>query len=592
MTPQFGFSFGDIVKAIEIVWKIAEAFDNAKGAKASYARSRAFLRGLVPVLQRIQRCLETPQKDDDRYQKDILIQGAIIYEAYVRFEKHLDKRIGLEPEGKTKTDKLRYVTQVVLSALDELQKKVEKFQGEVVNAMALIGPVLALEIKAKIEGISQSLGESTEGNQSRFTELLESIQNQTSSLSMMSQDYKGQLAAAMAENRQDRKVEMGDIQKNVQIVEESQQKLADSLKFLSEQIDKQHQESKAISAADAERWARLSHDVATQSKSLDDEKNSTLTIITQADNALLGLGSISGNPRIAIMGQRLSGFRMLYELCSGYLSSMTTKESSPTQDSSARPQSLRSETMHRPPRPVSSKIVSTSHDEANQVSPTSLCVEQPYPRKARSPGEIVPPDRFLPPPSRTGQRPFVASRPSQRSQSPKMITVPRQARPPLPPRSPGPSDVRSISVDGTKLRPIPLPKSPTLNLRKQQSSPYTPSLSPSLDNQQVNSLCSVATSHGCPQLHTSAAPSSSYDSLAPRQSRSSTGTVSSSSVASPAVDDMETNLNGRTSLDADREATPASDEKFPGDGLLEVPEMLSFANKRKVLEGVISGRCV
>ncbi|KAL8781948.1 MAG: hypothetical protein Q9213_005787 [Squamulea squamosa] len=474
MTSQFGFSFGDIVKAIEIIWKIAEAFDNAKGAKANYARSRAFLRGLVPVLQRIQRCLDTSQKDEDRYRKDILIQGAIIYEAYVRFEKHLDKRTGLEPQGKSKTDRLRYVTHVVLSVLDELHDKVDKFQAEVVNAMAFIGPILASEIKAKIEGMSQSFGESSEDNQARFTELLESIQNQTSSLSVMSKDYKGQLTAAMAENRQDRKAEMEDIQKNVKIVEESQQKLADSLKILSEQIDKQHEESKATSAADAERWARLSHYAATQSKSLDDVKDSTLDPIAQADTALVGLGNISGNQRIAMVGQRFSGFRTLYELCNAYLSSIRTKESSPTQDSSARSQSPRSKTTYQPPRPLSSKVGLTPHHEANHVSPTSFSIEQPCPRRARSPSDMVPPDRFLPPPSRTGQRPFVASRPSQRLQIPKLITVPGQVRPPLPPRSTSPSDVQSKSVGGTKLRPNPLPKSPTLNLLKPQSESCTP----------------------------------------------------------------------------------------------------------------------
>lgn len=142
---HFGWSAGDIVKAIEIIWGIAEAFDNAKGAKAKYATSSAFLRALVPVLQRILQCLESP--DDSPLQEDILVQADIILEAYFEFEGYLNKRTGLVSPGQGTSGKLRYITQTVLSAFDEMQGKVQNLQGRVVNAMAFIGTILAFEIK-------------------------------------------------------------------------------------------------------------------------------------------------------------------------------------------------------------------------------------------------------------------------------------------------------------------------------------------------------------------------------------------------------------------------------------------------------------
>ena len=142
---HFGWSAGDIVKATEIIWGIAEAFDNAKGAKAKYATSSAFLRGLVPVLERILQCVESP--DQSQLQETILVQAVIILEAYEDFKGYLDKRVGLasSPQGTRGT--LRYITQTLVSAFDEMQGKVQSLQTRVVNAMAFIGPILAFETK-------------------------------------------------------------------------------------------------------------------------------------------------------------------------------------------------------------------------------------------------------------------------------------------------------------------------------------------------------------------------------------------------------------------------------------------------------------
>ncbi|KAL8684597.1 MAG: hypothetical protein Q9224_006247 [Gallowayella concinna] len=260
-----GWSAGDIMMAIQVVLKIAEAFDNAKGARTKYAASSCFLRGLAPVLQKIHQCVECPGWD--QYHEDIMAQAVIIHAAYESFEEQLIKRKDLVLQRQSTVDKLRYLAQVIMSGLDELHGKVEKLQTRVVNAVAFIGPILAFEIRAKTEDLTKSVDRGFENNdtyQGQITELLNSIQIQTSSLQVMSSDYKVQLTSAMAEGRQDREREMGLIQNNVKTIEESQEKLTESLTVLTQRIHEQHEESKSTSAANAKIWARLSEDAATQ----------------------------------------------------------------------------------------------------------------------------------------------------------------------------------------------------------------------------------------------------------------------------------------------------------------------------------------
>ncbi|KAI4265180.1 MAG: hypothetical protein L6R38_009600 [Xanthoria sp. 2 TBL-2021] len=213
-------------------------------------------------------------------------------------------------------------------------------------------------------------------------------------------------------------------------------------------------------------------------------------------------------------------------------------------------------------------------------------------RKAGSPIETISSEGFLPPPSRTGQRPFVDGRPPKQSQPsniPINITTERQARPPLPPRSLGQSDVRSKSVDGTQLLPSPSTKSPSLSLPTPQCRSCAPSLSPPLESQPEKSLHTV--SNPCPAPHTSASttPRSSCDGLSPRQRRSPTGTEFSSAMTSTGVTDLKTNVRYRESFDgAEIEVGAASGEGVAVDGSLGSPELLSFAEKRKHLQYLLS----
>ena len=126
--------------------KIAGAFHSARDIDKRYAMSRSFLRGLVPVLERIQQCVE--RRENDAHQEEIMAQGLTIHDAYQSFAAHLDKRKAIVCAGEQEKNWIfRVARQSFLSALDEMQGNVEKLQARVVNAMVFIGPILAFEIK-------------------------------------------------------------------------------------------------------------------------------------------------------------------------------------------------------------------------------------------------------------------------------------------------------------------------------------------------------------------------------------------------------------------------------------------------------------
>lgn len=127
VAPTFGWSAGDIIQSIRVTWTIVEAFDPAKGSQKKHAESRAFLRALVPVLQRIQQYLKNPPQD--AYKNDMEIQAQIIGEAYAASEAPLDKRLGLS-SGSMNTN---FVAHTLLSALDDISEKAQKLKTKVVG---------------------------------------------------------------------------------------------------------------------------------------------------------------------------------------------------------------------------------------------------------------------------------------------------------------------------------------------------------------------------------------------------------------------------------------------------------------------------
>ncbi len=421
---------------------------------------------------------------------------------------------------------------------------------------------------------------SSENNQAHFARLLESIQNQTSALEAISFDSKSQLTEPTEGGCRGRGAETVKIQNNVKEVQKSQEKLEESLKLLTQQIDKQHQESMSVSTAEAARWEQLSQVAAKQSKSLDDVKDSTSDTMQQTQKAIDSLGLISRNDRLAAAGDQFRGINAIVGLAGGLFERFKGKASGTANASPARSPTPSSDPMYRLPNLQASTTVSTRLCEADQsdsevdhkseiIAPLRI---KTNPHTVRTQLQLISPDRLLPPPSRTGQRPFVASRPSQRPQ-PYNINPKGLAPPPLPPRSIGGSELRSKSEENTKLRPSPPRKSPSLGLLSPPCSSRARSSGPSLDIQGEDSPVTTSTMHSSPPVPALAISRSSCNTLFSRQSPSSNGTGPSPTTTNSGLADMETDV---------------LDEEYDDDGLLGSPESLPFADRRKRVEHLIS----
>jgi hypothetical protein len=100
-----------------------------------------FLKAFVPVLQRIQQYLENPE--DDKYAKDMLAQGTVVWKAYSDFQTHLEKRHGLS----LRQSDPRSIVDTIRWSLDDVADRVQKLRSRVIDAMTFIGPLLAFEIR-------------------------------------------------------------------------------------------------------------------------------------------------------------------------------------------------------------------------------------------------------------------------------------------------------------------------------------------------------------------------------------------------------------------------------------------------------------
>ncbi|KAL8868490.1 MAG: hypothetical protein Q9174_004958 [Haloplaca sp. 1 TL-2023] len=501
----FGWSVGDIAMAIGVIVKIAEAFHHAKDIDRRYAMSRSFLRGLVPVLKRIQQCVES--RENDAHREEIMAQGLIIHDAYEAFAAHVNKRKDIvPPDGQEKGSRFRVARQRFLSALDEMQGKVEKLQARVVNAMAFIGPILAFEIKGKVDEIARSLNESfgdADIHQTQITTLLSAIHDQTSSLQIMSSDYKTQLNEAMDQTRQNNTQDMDAIKENIGRIEASQNDLTGSLQLLTQQIDQQVQESQATSSANAERWASLHQDAQKQSRSLDAAKDSTSHTIEQAHTALGGLADLSGDSRLGEMTSRVGGFSRLYNLVLDYFPQLEAKRSQDPASTSPEKNSYANRATHAttspsrtPPSRSRPRLFDTEEVCAEQKMDTTGTIAA---RKNRYPRIEMSPDlQFPPPPRRISKDPTLATGTSrcvlvdrphcpssppplpQRRQAPIAISViegRNNARPSLPPRPLGMMSVGNAQANHSNKTKPPTspPKSPFLRSWTAASSLQTPS---------------------------------------------------------------------------------------------------------------------
>ncbi|MCJ1244946.1 hypothetical protein MMC30_002147 [Trapelia coarctata] len=526
-----------------------------------------------------------------------MAQGKIIHDAYASFDGYLNKRIGLSATGQSK---LRLVKDTVLSALDEMQEKLQEFQSSVVNAMAFIGPVLAFEIRVKMEEISQSLGKSSD---------------QTQSLQLLSSDYQTQLTKGMEESRESTKEEMSAIQKNIELIQKSQEKLVESLKLLTLQIDKECQQSTSV--AEAEKWANLREDAEEQSDLLSDLKDTTSQSLNATSRTLGGISAVGGNNALGEASQRVGGLSQAFSAVAGlFASKKKSNSSSDSQSSDIRERPL--------PDSRGSGIIVRSSPTFTKSEPTAMEDGLPRPRK-KPQIEIILIDQLPVPPSRTGQRPFDRSRPMPGSSpnTPSLAAVlappplpPREMpgnfpieldaedKPPLPPRSqrrPGPppkSKSTSVLINQPSAEPTSpeTPRAYSIIPAKAQARPnprpkperlttFTPPPTPGAASPSTSSVelrrgdTSPSSIAGSPPRTPPQSSSSHLSRIQSNRTRSPSGKQSLSTVTYP----------GTTEYTAFARATSASDSAglntaAPGNKADEASKSLSFAEKRKMLE--------
>lgn len=339
-----------------------------------------------------------------------------------------------------------------------------------------------------------------------------------------------------------------------------------------------------MSPAQAETWAKLSRYAELQTQHLDEAKGSTSNTIAQTESVIASLGNITGNPSLGQISAGLNGIRSLYVIAARYFSPLKAKPSHTAGHSLDGSQGTQGEPMYRTPKPKPTITGPSCFHKANEMDSkvsrknlvqASPCSRQPL-RKSSAQLRTIPPDQLLLPPSRTGQRPFVASRPSRRSQPCNIqinINSEGVVAPPLPPRSSGGFEVRARSADSVKMQPSPAPKSPSLGLLSPPSSSHARSSSSSLDVRGEDSPKSLNTLQSVSRAAGLAMPRSSYDSVSSEQSQSSKGTVPSPTTTNPGLGDLETDV---------------LEDEYDDDGLLDSPESLPFADRRKRVEHLIS----
>ena len=89
VVPLFGWSAGDIVVSVQILYRIAEAFRDAGGAKDQYAENAAWLDSFAHDLERVRDYIS--ENPTAKYSKDVKQQIANIDPKYVEFERYLQK---------------------------------------------------------------------------------------------------------------------------------------------------------------------------------------------------------------------------------------------------------------------------------------------------------------------------------------------------------------------------------------------------------------------------------------------------------------------------------------------------------------------
>ncbi|KAI7460128.1 hypothetical protein KC357_g9054 [Hortaea werneckii] len=218
---DFGYSVGDVVYAIQILYVIIQAFDEHKGAKKKYALSSGFLRQLVPVLQRLED--QIPQVGSEERRQELLVNAQTINDAYGVFYDYLrNKYCGLSPD---EPSKFKQILATMRWSLDELHDKVQKLKSDVTVAMQPYMALMLQDIYVSVGDMAEDFrkaSSSSEENSKRIQKIcttLERIQDQDEILHAALLDYQSGLAE---DERAHRSREHAEVQRSLSEIQETQ----------------------------------------------------------------------------------------------------------------------------------------------------------------------------------------------------------------------------------------------------------------------------------------------------------------------------------------------------------------------------------
>lgn len=308
MSP-FGFSAGDIVVAIKIIWHIIKAFDTAKGAPKKYAISHGFLRQLLPVLQRIQAQVDGTKDKDVRQDYEDTSQN--IFAAYSHFEHYLEKKHGLSSKEPSRVDR---ALSTISWALNELHEKVQKLRSEVSESMQPYQTLMLQEISSKISNLELDMQTSSQQDGDRFEEIkamFTEVQKQTKLLHDTTVDYQVGLAeeqrdmqntntAAIRDDLKEIKVlqqkSMNEAKADVEALNERERELLqrqeELLALMTEQRDQ------ARDQAEADKWAQLEAKSQQEKEASQQAHQHVTQNFQQTNQALQNVAGLTENDKL------------------------------------------------------------------------------------------------------------------------------------------------------------------------------------------------------------------------------------------------------------------------------------------------------
>jgi hypothetical protein len=148
VVPPFGWSAGDVILSIQVLYRVSKAFKNAKGAQEQYAGVAVWLDSFAHDLDRVREFLVN--HSDSTCVPGIKKKLEVINPAYARFEKYLERYQALDMTLSSNpahhSSQAKRNAKTVVWALKEMNGHVENLKQSVVGPLAEMNTLLLVQI--------------------------------------------------------------------------------------------------------------------------------------------------------------------------------------------------------------------------------------------------------------------------------------------------------------------------------------------------------------------------------------------------------------------------------------------------------------